>query len=136
MWTDSVSAPNALSDAFGDSYPYCHNPVYRNIRDATLALGYRFSAEDTALWRDYQSLSLVALHRILSTKIVPYFDTANSLRRLIDANPQARLPPGLIAGNVKRNFAFHESAHCVAHSLMRRIEAELYAVAPDEAKTG
>lgn len=42
----------------------------------TPGLGYRFSAEDAPLWRDYQSLGPFALHRILSTKIVPYFDTA------------------------------------------------------------
>ena len=133
MGLDSVPAPNALTDAFGDSYLYCYNPIYRSIRDSTLGLGYRFSAEDTPLWRDYQSLSLVALHRILSTKIIPYFDTATSFRRLIGANPQARLPPGMIAGNVKRNFAFHESAHCVAHSIMRKFAAELRALAPGEA---
>src|ERR1700722_14953022 len=84
---DSYPAPNALPDAFGDSYLYRHNPIFAAIRDAALDYGYRFSAEDTPLWRDYHSFSLVTLHRILSGKIIPYFDTATAFRRLRDANP-------------------------------------------------
>jgi hypothetical protein len=129
---DSVSATNALTDAFGDSYLYRHNPIFASIRNAAIGFGYRFSAEDTPLWRDYQSLSLTALHRILSGKTIPYFDTACAFRRLLDANPAARLPPGFITRNLKRNYAFHESAHCVAHSIMRLIEPELRAIAANE----
>jgi hypothetical protein len=130
---DNVPAPNALEDAFGDRYLYRHNRIFANIRDAALDLGYRFSAEDTPLWRDYQSLSLMALHRILTAKIIPYFNTGATFGRLLDTDPAARLPPGFIAGNLKRNYAFHESAHCVAHSVMRRIEPELRSLAPREA---
>jgi hypothetical protein len=130
---DNVTAPNALADAFGDSYLYRHNRVFAALRDAALDFGYRFSAEDTPLWRDYQSLSLLVLHRILSDKTIPYFDTASSFRRLIVAHPAARLSPGFLAGNLKRNYAFHESAHCVAHSIMSRMETEWRAVCRDEA---
>ena len=130
---DNVAAPNALADAFGDRYLYRHNPVFAAIRDSALELGYRFSTEDTPLWRDYQSLGLVALHRILATRVIPYFNTGATFRRMLDANPAARLPPGFIAGNLKRNYAFHESAHCVAHSIMSRMQAELRAAAPGEA---
>src|ERR1019366_3360640 len=48
------------------------------------------------------------------------------------SNPPAKLPPGFITGNLKRNYAFHESAHCVAHSILSRMEAELRAVEPRE----
>lgn len=129
---DNGPAPNALPGAFGDSYLCGHNPIYAAIRNAALRLGYRFSAEDTPLWRDYQSLSLIALHRILSAKIIPYFDTSMSFRRLIDMSPGAHLPPGFIVRQLKKNYAFHESAHCVAHSVMRGIGAELCAIAPSE----
>jgi hypothetical protein len=130
---DNVPAPNALEDAFGDRYLYRHNPIFASIRDAALDLGYRFSAEDTPLWRDYQSLSLMALHRILTAKIIPYFNTGATFRRLLDTDPAARLPPGFIVGNMKRNYAFHESAHCVAHSVLQRIESDLRSLAPHEA---
>lgn len=129
---DNVPAPNALEDAFGDRYLYRHNPVFASIRDATLALGYRFSAKDTPLWRDYQALSLLSLQKILSSRTIPFFDTAVTVRRLIEANPEAKLAPGFIATNIKRNFAFHESAHCVAHSILRRAEPELTLIAPGE----
>jgi hypothetical protein len=129
---DNLPGANALADAFGDRYLYRHNPIFASIRDAALGFGYRFSAEDTPLWRDYQSLSLMALHRILKDRTIPYFDTGTTFLRLLDANPAARLQPGFIIGNLKRNFAFHESAHCVAHSIMRGIEAKLRSVAPQE----
>src|SRR5438270_7369661 len=98
---DTVTAPNGLTDALGDRYLYCHNPIFAEIRDAVLDLGYRFSVEDSPFWRDYQSLSLMALHRILSDKTIPYFNTGTSFRRLVDAHPAARLSPGFIAGNLK-----------------------------------
>jgi hypothetical protein len=129
---DNVSSPNALPEAFGDSYLCRHNPIFRAVRDAAVGFGYRFSAEDTPLWRDYQAISLAALHRILSGKTIPFFDTASAFRRLIAVNPSARLPPAFIVGNLKRNYAFHESAHCVAHSILRLNEAALRAVAPHE----
>jgi hypothetical protein len=75
-----------MADAFGDSYLCRHNPIFASIRDAALGFGYRFSTEDTPLWRDYESLSLVALHRILSVKTIPYFDMTSALSRLLEAN--------------------------------------------------
>jgi hypothetical protein len=127
---DNLPAPNALPLALGDSYLYRHNPIFTAIRDAAIELGYRFSAEDTPLWRDYQALSLIALHRILKEKTIPYLDTASTFRRLIASNPKAQLPAGFITGNLRRNYAFHESAHCVAHSVLSRMESELRAVEP------
>jgi|SRR5579862_5778534 len=84
---DNFPALNALANPFGDSYLYRHNPIYTRIRHAAFSFGYRFSAEDTPLWRDYQSLSLLSLHQILSAKIIPYFDTATSFRRLAVSYP-------------------------------------------------
>jgi hypothetical protein len=130
---DNVPAPNALADAFGDRYLYRHNPIFANIRNATLDRGYRFSAEDTPLWRDYQSFSLAALNRILSAGTIPYFDTGTTVRRLVAANSRALWTPDFITGNLKRNYAFHESAHCVAHAILQGFETELRTVAPGEA---
>ena len=127
---DNIPAPNALENAFGDRYLYRHCPVFASVRDRALDLGYRFSAEDTPLWRDYQSLALLALHRMLAEKTIPYFDTASALRRFLDASPAMRLSPAFIAGNLKRNHVFHESAHCVAHSIFSHGEVDLRAVAP------
>jgi hypothetical protein len=129
---DNIPAPNALADAFGDRYLYRHNPVYASVRDAAVGFGYSFSSEDTPLWRDYQCLGLAVLRRILKGLTIPYFATGTTFRRLIEDKPCATLPLGFIPGNLKSNRAFHESAHCVAHSIMRGIEAELRAAAPGE----
>jgi hypothetical protein len=115
---DANPAKNALPDAFGDSYLYSHNPVFAGIRDAAIGFGYRFSAQDTPLWREYQSLSLTALQQILNGMTIPYVDTGTAFRRIVDAYPQGVLPLGFIASSLRRNYGFHESAHCVAHAIL------------------
>ena len=128
---DEIPAKNALQDAFGDRYLYRHNLVYAGVRDAAIGFGYRFSAEDTPLWRDYQAFGVATLNRILFGGIVPYLDTGTSFLRLVKEAPGATLPLSFIAANVKSNHAFHESAHCVAHSVMRSFEGELRSIATD-----
>jgi hypothetical protein len=115
---DCNPAKNALPDAFGDSYLYSHNPVFAGVRDAAIGFGYRFSAQDTPLWREYQSLSLTALRQILSGMTIPYLDTGTAFRRIVDAYPQGVLPLGFIVSSLRRNNGFHESAHCVAHAIL------------------
>lgn len=129
---DEIPSLHALADAFGDRYLYRYNPVFSGIRDAVVAFGYGFSSSDTPLWRDYQSLSLAALHRILSSRTIPYLDTAATVRRLIEARPELRLPPHFITSCMRSNHVFHESAHCVAHSILQQSETELRSLAPDE----
>lgn len=119
---DNCTAPGGLAGAFGDRFLCHNNPVYSTLRREALGYGYRFSSEDTSLWRDYQSFSLVTLQRIVSMKTIPYLDTASTIGRLLEANPAARLAPGFIVNNLSHNHAFHESAHCVAHSLLHEIE--------------
>jgi hypothetical protein len=129
---DECSAPNALADAVGDRYLYRHSPIYARVRDAAIDLGYGFSAEDTPLWRDYQSLALLTLDRIVNGRIIPYFDNGQALRRLMEKDPATALPPGFIVSNVKQNRAFHESAHCVAYAVLRQNAATLRAVSRSE----
>ncbi len=131
---DDLPAPGALPGAFGDSYLYRYNPVYRSIRDAALNLGYVFSSADTPLWRDYQSMSLLVLHRILTDRIIPYSDTATTVRRVLEANPRTFFSPRFFVANLKPNRAFHESAHCVAHSVLDRMCKELRSVEPCDSR--
>lgn len=110
---DDQPSPNSLADAVGDRFLYRHNQMFARIRDFVLQLGYRFVRDDTPLWRDYQGLGLLTLHRILEGKLIPYFDNGNVLARLMESDPEVALPPRFIVSNVKHNHAFHESAHCV-----------------------
>ena len=115
---DCNPAENALADAFGDSYLYAHNPVFASVRDAAIRFGYRFSAQDTPLWREYQAFSLTSLPEILKGMTIPYLDTGIAFRRIVDGHPDGVLPLGFIAATLRRNYGFHEAAHCVAHSIL------------------
>jgi hypothetical protein len=129
---DSHPSPDALADAFGDRYLCEHNAVFARVRRSALELGYHFSAEDTPLWRDYQVFALTTLHRILEERVIPYCDTRNAVERLLKSNRRIALPPAFVMSNLKANYAFHESAHCVAHSVLRRMETALRAIAPND----
>ncbi|HEX4278865.1 MAG TPA: hypothetical protein VHZ74_26095 [Bryobacteraceae bacterium] len=133
---DNVPVPNGLTDALGDRYLCRHSPVFAAIRQSAIDFGYRFSAADTPLWRDYQCCSLASLDRILGEKTIPYLDTGTTFRRLVEAHPNARVTPRFIRGSVRRNFTFHESAHCVAHSILQAAAAELRALEPNEGRRG
>jgi hypothetical protein len=124
---DDCPSAIGIGGAFGDRYLCENNPPYAHLRRAALGYDYRFSAEDSDLWRDYQSFSLVTLQRILSSKIIPYLDTRSAVTRLLECNPAAALAPGYIVNNLRHNHIFHESAHCVAHSAVRELEASTVA---------
>ena len=120
---DASPTSGGLADAFGDCYLCRNNPVYANLRRASLDYGYVFTSEDNNLWRDYQAMSLVTLQRILATKTIPYLDTSATVRRLLASNPAVSLPLGLIVSNIRHNYSFHESAHCVAHSALAELRS-------------
>jgi hypothetical protein len=115
---DAQSSDSTLPDAVGDRFLYGRNAMFARIRDLAIHFGYRFSCDDIPLWRDYQGLPLLTLSRILDGKIIPYFDNGNVLMRLMESDPDVALPPQFIVSNVKHNHAFHESAHCVAHTII------------------
>jgi hypothetical protein len=127
---DAVPTPDGVLAAFGDCYLCRNNPVYASLRRAALDYGYAFSSEDNNLWRDYQSMSLGTLQRILETKTIPYLDTSATVRRLLVSRPTASMPPGLIVSNIRHNYTFHESAHCVAYSALRELRNDT--AAPSE----
>ncbi|HVW87104.1 MAG TPA: hypothetical protein VHB50_20600 [Bryobacteraceae bacterium] len=121
---DNCPSPEGLPDAVGDRYLCRHNPIFAAIRRAALRYGYRFSAEDTPLWRDYQAFSLMTLHRILESKTIPYLDNGNCFRRLTENHRGARIPPDFLIRNLRSNHAFHESAHGVAHAVLGQMRAD------------
>jgi len=129
---DECEAVNALGDAFGDRYLYKHCPLFRQIRDIALELGYRYTRDDTTLLRDYASLPLLTLQRILEERNIPYFDNGASVGRLVRSQPKLKLPGGIVVSLVRPNHVFHESAHCVAHAALQSLGAELTRAAGGE----
>ncbi len=116
---DSCAAANALPDAAGDRYLYSTNRVFANIRDVAIHFGYRFSHEASELWRDYQVLPLLTLHRIVRGKVIPYSDNRPTLTRLIANDPDISLPVNFLENNIKRNYTLHEAAHCIATTVFQ-----------------
>jgi hypothetical protein len=115
---DNSTALNVLSDAVGDAYLYERNWAFARTRDLSSELGYSFSTRETALWRDYLSLPLLTLNRLITERTIPYFDNGSALRRLIENNPSAKLPIAFVTSTIRHNHVFHESAHCVGHSVL------------------
>jgi len=112
--TDTRPSPSALADSLGDQYLYDTNRVFANVRDVAAHFGYRFSARRTKLWRDYQVMPLLTLHRILEGGVIPYADNRTMLVRLAERNPRASMPPFFLVRSIKPNYVMHEAAHCVA----------------------
>ncbi len=125
---DGPASTVSLPDALGDSYLCANNPTYGAVRRAALELGYGFSAVETPLWRDYFAFPLTSLGRILAERTIPYFNTADSIRNLVRSNPSASIPAGFLAGNLRGNHAFHESAHCVASAVIGPASFSLEAI--------
>ena len=55
-----------LHNSLGDGYLVTHNPVYRRVREAVVAMGYEFSSER---FHDYEVMALTQLPIILKKKV-------------------------------------------------------------------
>lgn len=103
---------NALPLNLGDAYLMKTNRVFKNVRDAAVELGYKFTRERFA---DYDVLPLTQLPRILAKKIIPYCDNVSCLKEIEKKAPKVfgweEVPP------LKPNYVMHETAHGVAREL-------------------
>ncbi len=108
---DDDGPAGVLPDCVGDAYLYEHNPVYRRIRDAALASGYRFTSEQA---RDYFAFPLVSLQTILAEKRIPYRANLAGLTQLEDSRPCFFELADLKLNRPAPNYLLHESAHAVA----------------------
>ena len=100
---------SALRNNLGDGFLIRHNPIYRNIRQHSLKLGFRFTPKR---FHDYDVLPLTQLPIILSKQTVPYADNVRPLRDIERSNP------GIFDFSdvpmIRPNQVFHESAHGIA----------------------
>ena len=125
---DATCVSGSLADAVGDNYLCAHNPVFAALRLAALSYGFRFSAADTPLWRDYCAIPMVTIDRIIEGGVIPYFDTWGSLRRMMEANAKAAMPIYMLVRQLRHNHTLHEAAHCIAHAVLAGLENELSAL--------
>jgi|GEM_PF-2624997 len=120
IWIDDqYSNQNALPDSIGDRYLYANNRLFRAVRETFLTLGFRYSSDVSRLWRDYDNASLFVLQDILDEGVVPYRDNLTTLKRVMARNPSLTISENNLLTLVARNYLLHESAHCIAHHLLR-----------------
>ncbi len=97
----------------GDAYLYRHHTMYRNLRDAWWALGYRFDTNDFCYLHE---LPLFSLDLILAARRIPVRNTIAPLTDLVRRFPGALFTD--LSFNVELaypvNHVLHHSVHCVA----------------------
>lgn len=123
---DGHSCAQALHHSLGDGYLYEHNQVFANVRDVVQARGFVFSHRHTSLWKEYHVLSLLCLQSILDGRVVPYCDNVSPLRSVVSKSANLGFPQSVmrfLLGNLRRNYLLHESAHCIAHDVLQKIDA-------------
>lgn len=112
-------AANALNGVVGDRYLYCHNAIFRSIRDAAIYAGCDFSAADSRLLRNYLSLPLFSLANILAQRTIPYLENAYALEEVLRQNADTALPVRFLLQNIRPNYLLHEASHFVGEQKAR-----------------
>jgi hypothetical protein len=121
LQSDTASACGGIPQILGDGYLCQNNQFFRAIRAKTIELGFQFDAEPPF---PYTTFPLLSLSKILKTKIIPITENVSVLADL------ARARPGVF--NVRdfqlvvpaKNFMIHESAHCIADTILKPRETE------------
>lgn len=108
------SSKNSLSNNLGDGFLIANNPIFRNIRIEVLNRGYRFTTNDFC---HYFSYPLMCLDNVIAAKRIPYRENFYWLNELEKQRPGLFSLIDLKRGGLQFNYLFHESAHCVAHSV-------------------
>jgi len=103
--------PRRLRRSLGDGYLYAKNPVFRRIRDAALAAGFRFTLDDPG---SYFAFPLISLHTMLSTRRIPFRNNFAPLCELERARPRFFRLADLTQNRPMPNYLLHESAHAIS----------------------
>lgn len=87
--------------------------MFRAVRETVLSLGYRFTRDDFC---NYKTFHLAALPKILSRRMIPYFDTVSPIAEM------ERVRPTTFASDMalrpQSNFTMHEACHAIAHAFL------------------
>ena len=108
---DKYASRHAVKRVLGDAFLYRRNPVFRNVRDATLRAGFTYAAAGADR---YYGWPLMALDLTLQRRVVPFVDNVSQLRELERRRPAHFLLSDLTAYGPALNPLLHESSHCLA----------------------
>jgi hypothetical protein len=103
-----------LPGNLGDGFLCAHNPVYRNIRADSLARGFSFTFRRTG---HYYAFPLMSLDGVIERRKIPYRNNFVWLELLEKSAPGSFSLTELKRSELQFNYLFHESAHCIAHSV-------------------
>lgn len=110
-------SPPGIKNSLGDGFLYKNNPIFKNVRDAFLKLGFTYTDKDFC---HYTVLPYASLPSILKEKKVPYFDNVTVLKDIEKQHPGRFNCHDLI--KVKPNYTLHESSHCLVDDFLNSIQ--------------
>jgi hypothetical protein len=103
----------SLKDRLGDGFTYHRNPIYKNVRDAVIKLGYSFTPEDFC---DYNTLRFKSLPLVYKHKKIPYTALFPAIERVEIEKPgcfyAAEIPL------IPDFYLLHEQCHCIMNFIM------------------
>jgi hypothetical protein len=112
---DRYQPKNSVKNNLGDGYLLTYNPIYKKIREGALQQNFKFTSDRL---EDYDSFPLAELPNILSKKKIPYVDNVRPLREI-----EKKIPRQFSLADIaplKGNQIFHEAAHAIAHTLIKK----------------
>ncbi len=108
--------PNVLTRNIGDAILYHSNPIFRAIRDKTIAFKYRFTTRDPM---NYFSSPFLALGEIKKRKLLPYLTNINTLYTLEKTRPNIFTLDDVKGMRINFNSsAVHECCHVIASEIL------------------
>ena len=102
----------SLPANLGDGFLCSFNSVFKAVRDAYLARGFRFTTKDFC---GYYAFPLMSLDHLIEERKIPYRENFAWLTRLEKEAPGVFTLTELKRGELQFNYLFHESAHLLAH---------------------
>ncbi len=103
-----------LPGNIGDGFLYATNPTYKNVRDEFLRRGFSFTKDDFCRYFDFP---MMCLDDVLAARTLPYRDNFACLADMERRRPGVFHVSDLSQLSPNFNYLFHESAHCIAHSV-------------------
>lgn len=104
-----------LPGNLGDGFLCATNPVFRRIRKDVRRRGYSFSTQDLG---GYFSFPLMSLDEAIDARKIPYRKNSGWLEKIEKSAPGRFTLTELKKSELKFNYLFHESAHCIAHDVL------------------
>jgi hypothetical protein len=105
-----------LSESLGDGFLMAHNRMYRQVRNAALSFGYKFTTDRNEA---YEAFPLLQLESLLKAKTLPYVNNVIPFESLTAVQLE-NITWEDLEGNIKRNFVFHEGCHAIARALAQK----------------